>query len=414
MLENNIWLGNISESVWHMLRQMFKSLCGVNIMIFQNENRSNLECIDLGFRTCFEDAEEQYRNLSDFADVTFPDRYYICQDPYQHNYILVRSSRYPDEVMSIGPFLMSEPTEYYFNKVLRASKHINVTDLELIKHFYMHLPVVKNELSLIEAAAGIFNYANIDTSDFHIVRPELHPDPDAKTHASKKITSKSDAERWAMRAEIENRVLSALIKGDYTNASRNSKDLIEQPVPQRVGNNLLDTRIMVYAMNALFRKAVESSGVHPYYCYQVNSRYIQEINAASTVTQLKVLSDKMLHKYCLLVQNKRHENCSPIVSSAINEIDLNLGSAISLDSIAQKLNVNKNYLSRTFHREMGQTLTNYINSERIRTSLNLLLTTNASITEIAANVGIYDVNYYTKLFKKIYGKTPSRYRKDIW
>ena len=92
----------------------------------------------------------------------------------------------------------------------------------------------------------------------------------------------------------------------------------------------------------------------------------------------------------------------------------NLGSAISLDSIARKLNVNKNYLSRTFHKEIGQTLTNYINSERIRTSLNMLLTTNASITEIAANVGIYDVNYYTKLFKKIYGKTPTMYRKELW
>lgn len=413
MLQNNICLGNISEPVWSMLRQLFKSLCGVNVMIF-HKNSSDLEHIDLGFRTYFEDSEEQYQSLSAFADAAVLDQYYICEDPYLHNYILVRCSKYPDEVMSIGPFLMSEPTEYFFNKVLLSSKHIDVTKLKYLKHFYTHLPVIKDELSLIEAAAVIYGYADIDASGFYIARPELRPDPDVKTHESKEITAKSDAERWAARAEIENQVLSALIKGDYANASKHSKYLMEQPIPQRIGNNLLDTKIMLYALNALFRKATESSGVHPYYCYQVNSRYIQEINTASSVTQLKILSGKILHKYCLLVQNKRHENCSPVVSSAINEIELNLGSAISLDTIAQKLNVNKNYLSRTFHKEMGQTLTNYINSERIHISLNMLLTTNASITEIAANVGIYDVNYYTKLFKKIYGKTPTMYRKEIW
>ncbi len=414
MSQSKICLGNISESVWHLLRQMFKNLCGVNIVLYDMKNKAGLEAIDLGFRTYFEDSEKQYQNLSDFADFTIPDQYYICQDPYLHYYILVRSSIYPDEMISIGPFLMSEPTEYYFNKVLFSSKHINATDLKDLKYFYVHLPVIKDELSLIEATVGIFHYADIDAADFSIARPEFRPDPDRKTHEPKEITSKSDAERWAARSEIENQVLSALIKGDYANASKHSKHLMEQPVPQRIGNSLLDTKIMLYALNALFRKAAESSGVHPYYCYQVNSRYIQEINAASSVTQLKILSGKILHKYCLLVQNKRHENCSPVVSSAINEIDLHLGSAISLESIAQKLNVNKNYLSRTFHKEMGQTFTNYINSERIRTSLNMLLTTNASITEIAANVGIYDVNYYTKLFKKIYGKTPSMYRKEIW
>ena len=414
MPQNKTYLGTISEPVWHMLRQLFKILCDVNILIYQKKSCSDLESIDLKFRTYFEDAEKQYQNLSNFADAVIPDQYYICHDPYLHHYILTRSSMYPDEVISIGPFLMSEPTEYYFNKILCSSKHINVTDLKYLKHFYMHLPVIKDELSLIEAINEIFSYAEIDASDFRIVRPEFRPDPDAKRHEPQKATSKSDVERWAARAKIENQILSALAKGDYANASRHSKYLIEQPSPQRVVNNLLDTKLMVYAMNALFRKTAESSGVHPYYCYEVNFRYIQEINATATVTQLKVLSGKMVHKYCLLVQNKRHENCSPVVSSAINEIDLNLGSAISLDSIARKLNVNKNYLSRTFHKEIGQTLTNYINSERIRTSLNMLLTTNASITEIAANVGIYDVNYYTKLFKKIYGKTPTMYRKELW
>ena len=200
MPQNKTYLGTISESVWHMLRQLFKSLCDVNILIYQKKSCSDLESIDLKFRTYFEDAEKQYQNLSNFADAVIPDQYYICQDPYLHHYILTRSSMYPEEVISIGPFLMSEPTEYYFNKVLCSSKHINVTDLKYLKHFYMHLPVIKDELSLIEAMNEIFSYAEIDASDFRIVRPEFRPDPDVKRHEPQKATSKSDVERWAARS----------------------------------------------------------------------------------------------------------------------------------------------------------------------------------------------------------------------
>ena len=66
----------------------------------------------------------------------------------------------------------------------------------------MHLPVIKDELSLIEAMNEIFSYAEIDASDFRIVRPEFRPDPDAKRHEPQKATSKSDVERWAARAEL--------------------------------------------------------------------------------------------------------------------------------------------------------------------------------------------------------------------
>ena len=78
MPQNKTYLGTISESVWHMLRQLFKSLCDVNILIYQKKSCSDLESIDLKFRTYFEDAEKQYQNLSNFADAVIPDQYYIC------------------------------------------------------------------------------------------------------------------------------------------------------------------------------------------------------------------------------------------------------------------------------------------------------------------------------------------------
>jgi YesN/AraC family two-component response regulator len=56
----------------------------------------------------------------------------------------------------------------------------------------------------------------------------------------------------------------------------------------------------------------------------------------------------------------------------------------------------------------------YINSLRIQAAIKLLNTSFISIQDIAAHVGIDDCNYFTKVFKKEVGLTPSEYRKNLY
>ena len=75
--------------------------------------------------------------------------------------------------------------------------------------------------------------------------------------------------------------------------------------------------------------------------------------------------------------------------------------------------VNASYLSSLFRREMGMTLTDYVNGRRIDTALKLLNTTDIQIQDIAYYVGIEDVNYFTRIFKKKIGVSPTEYKKSI-
>ena len=77
------------------------------------------------------------------------------------------------------------------------------------------------------------------------------------------------------------------------------------------------------------------------------------------------------------------------------------------------LNVNPNYLSTIFKKELEITLTEFINQQRIHIAVKLLNTTDLQIQDVAWNVGMNDVNYFTKLFKKAVGVTPSCYKKNI-
>lgn len=54
----------------------------------------------------------------------------------------------------------------------------------------------------------------------------------------------------------------------------------------------------------------------------------------------------------------------------------------------------------------------HINSQRVDRAAVLLATTDRSIAAVAAAVGILDVNYFTKIFKKQLGTTPTQYRRE--
>ena len=73
--------------------------------------------------------------------------------------------------------------------------------------------------------------------------------------------------------------------------------------------------------------------------------------------------------------------------------------------------ISPSYLSNVFKQETGQTLTDYISTQRMARAANLLRTTNATVASVAEDVGILDVNYFTKLFKSATGLTPTRYRR---
>jgi two-component system response regulator YesN len=115
-----------------------------------------------------------------------------------------------------------------------------------------------------------------------------------------------------------------------------------------------------------------------------------------------------------------------IVSSLIdtaNEQDLilkirfylteNFQKSISLKELSQKFNINLYYLSQLFKKKTGQNYSDYLYHLRINRAKELLIKTDMRVYEICAAVGYIDTAYFTKLFEKYVGCTPSEYRKRI-
>jgi len=118
----------------------------------------------------------------------------------------------------------------------------------------------------------------------------------------------------------------------------------------------------------------------------------------------------MVRKYSLLVNNYSLKGYAPVIQKVINYIDLNLSGDLSLKSISEKFSVSSGYLSELFRKEVNSTLTSYVNQKRIRRATWYLNSTQMQIQQIAEEVGIGDVAYFIRIFKKSTGKTPREYR----
>ena len=110
-------------------------------------------------------------------------------------------------------------------------------------------------------------------------------------------------------------------------------------------------------------------------------------------------------------ENAGSQNRS-VLKQAIDFIDGHyMDEEISLNRVAHAANVSANHFSALFSQNMGQTFIEYLTSLRMDKAKELLRCTSKRSSEIAGEVGYKDAHYFSYLFKKTQGMTPSEYRK---
>ena len=110
-------------------------------------------------------------------------------------------------------------------------------------------------------------------------------------------------------------------------------------------------------------------------------------------------------------QNSGNKNRS-ILKTAVDFMDSHyMEEDISLNTVANVANVSANHFSALFSQNMGQTFIEYLTTLRMNKAKELLRCTGMRSSEIAGEIGYKDAHYFSYLFKKTQGMTPSDYRK---
>lgn len=101
-----------------------------------------------------------------------------------------------------------------------------------------------------------------------------------------------------------------------------------------------------------------------------------------------------------------------VVRQAVEYIDQNYFEELTLVSLSEKYCVESSYFSRLFKQETGKNLMLYIAEKRIEKAIEYMKDENVNLTEIAFLTGYDDYTYFSKVFKKITGKSPRDYRME--
>ena len=214
------------------------------------------------------------------------------------------------------------------------------------------------------------------------------------------------------RYEVEAVLMNEIAHGHTAQAASILSAFNNDIVEQRTDIPLRNYKNYLIILNTLARKAVQQGGVHPFYIDRLSSSFGHRIEEITGFEEGQRLVTEITRKYCLLVRNHAMKGYSPLVRRVILAIDSDLTADLSLAAQAKALGVNASYLSALFRRETGQTLSDYVARARAEHAVFLLNTTSMQIQAIAQRCGVHDVNYFTRLFKRIMGKTPSAYRQQ--
>ncbi len=138
--------------------------------------------------------------------------------------------------------------------------------------------------------------------------------------------------------------------------------------------------------------------------------YIAAESTASTTEKFREVTVNNLMDVIDKVRFVVRRQYSSPVRDCIAYISLHHCDAIRLCDMAEMVHLSPQYLSALFHKETGQTISAYVQEQRLRLARSMLESSTKNIAEIAEYLGFQDPHYFSKFFRAKMQMTPTAYR----
>lgn len=338
---------------------------------------------------------------------------YHFSDFYKCNYTFFQL---PDKrIFFIGPYLFKDMSERDIKQLI-SSSNIPHTLFSQLQDYYTSLPLVIDKTAFYglirQAYQEICGYTGVEEHTFDLNTLESREEY-LRKHTfilpEDPVLSMNMLEK---RYGGEDAVLEAVSQGNTAKAMSVINQMKAIRILSRTDDELRDRKNLSLALNTLLRRAAYTAGVHPFYIDSISGNYARFIETAGTADELEAVLPYLVRSYCELVEKRSTALYSAPIRQILVTIDASIDGDLSLKRFANELFLNTSYLSSLFKKETGLTLTDYVNQHRINYAKRLLKSTTLSIQAVAAAVGISDIHYFTRLFRRETGFSPREFRKQ--
>ena len=368
-----------------------------------------LEEFDYGLRRSL-DPQFDWQEFGQLLLESTPENTLLfVEGTFELHFALFRIPDEEDTVFLVGPWTVGPRSEKARKWVKR---YLGEAGEAAVQEFYNGVKILEaNDLySAIRVVLEMMLPGKeVDVREMKEFLPfQFHPD--TRYFSEPEFQKEIPVAMLEQRYESENRILEAVSRGDDEAAIEAMHQHSRFTYGGRFEGTLYQQKNKMIVFNTLLRKAIEPSKVHPYYIDAISSKYARIIEDADDIPNEMMW--QMVRDYCAYVRRYSLKEYSPAVQKVMNYVNLNVSEPLTLKNLAAMCFISPSYLSALFKQETGTTLIDYINTQRVNRAAQLLVQNNHTIAAVAEEVGILDVNYFTKIFKKNLGVTPTRYRRE--
>lgn len=214
------------------------------------------------------------------------------------------------------------------------------------------------------------------------------------------------------RYKVESDLLHAVEQGNKEEAIRlldadNTLFAFSERFPTQPLRRLKNLAII---LNTLLRTTAKKNQVPPILIHRVSEKYALQIENMSQLAELTRLQNQMIEVYSDLIVENSLSQYSKITQTVISYIMTHYDKKIDTQELADICFTHPSHLSRKFKQETDMTITSYQQMIRIRQAKHLLTNEIIPIEEIAWIIGYDDSSYFSRVFKRDTGYTPTQYR----
>lgn len=177
-------------------------------------------------------------------------------------------------------------------------------------------------------------------------------------------------------------------------------------------NPIRSMKNSLIASCTLFTRSVIEAGVDPEDAFALSDVFINHIEELEQMKELEAFEYEMHSEFMTLRKKKKSINFPYPVIQMIKYINENITEKITVTKLSHLTSKSPGYLSKLFKKEVGSTLTFYIQQQKIETAKYYLEYTSMKITEIATMLDFSNSAHFSKVFKRYTGLIPSYYRRQ--
>ncbi len=334
----------------------------------------------------------------------------LTQDCFGINYILFRLSSEDTGFYIVGPWAHSEDTNNHMNSLI---KQVSEDSRQAVIEYFNEIRTIPanedNAMTIVYSLLNSIDPEHPFTAKKYEEYLPMNFRPDSKMFDQPAFQKNVPYQIIEDRYNVETKLMEAVMRGDLDQAFSCYAMFKRYKFHGRFVGSLYAIKSKMIIFNTLMRKSIQAAKVHPFYIDRISEKYSKQIEFMSEDDEEPMLSS-MLREYCDYVKKYSVINYSPMIQNTINYVNLNLDGDLTLKNLSSLSFISPSYLSNLFKQETGETLSGYISSRRVYWAQYYLRTTDLSIAAIAARVGVLDVNYFSKIFRKATDETPSQYR----